>query len=118
MNWPHRRTRRAPLFLLLPRLRGRSGGGALAFRRPTAALAPAICRSSIQAALHAMQCAGATFALTSRLSEAPRAPVVMPAGSMPGPPESGSDEPPPAGTAPAPSVGVTGRRPLTLGGME
>ena len=43
-----------------------------------------------------------------RLSEAPRAPVVMPAGSMPGPPESGSDEPPPAGTAPAPSVGVTG----------
>ena len=32
----------------------------------------------------------------------------MPAGSMPGPPESGSDEPPLAGTAPAPSVGVTG----------
>ncbi len=47
-------------------------------------------------------------ALASRLSEAPRAPVVMPAGSMPGPPESGSDEPPPAGTAPTPSVGVTG----------
>ena len=46
--------------------------------------------------------------LASRSSEAPRAPVVMPAGSMPGPPESGSDEPPPAGTAPAPSVGVTG----------
>ena len=44
-------------------------------------------------------------ALASRLSEAPRAPVVMPAGSMPGPPGSGSDEPPPAGTAPAPSVG-------------
>jgi hypothetical protein len=28
---------------------------ALAFRRPTAALAPAMCRSSIRAALHAMQ---------------------------------------------------------------
>jgi hypothetical protein len=55
-----------------------------------------------------MQCAGATCALASRLSEAPRAPVIMPAGSMPGPPGSGSDEPPPAGTAPAPSVGVTG----------
>jgi hypothetical protein len=27
---------------------------------------------------------------------------------MPGSPESSSDEPPPAGTAPAPSVGVTG----------
>ena len=86
----------------------RAERSALAFRRPTAALAPAICRSSIQAALHAMQCAGVTCALASRLSEAPRAPVVMPAGSMPGPPESGSDEPPPAGTAPAPSVGVTG----------
>jgi len=86
----------------------RAERSALAFRRSTAALAPAICRSSIQAALHAMQRAGVTRALASRLSEAPRAPVVMPAGSMPGPPESGSDEPPPAGTAPAPSVGVTG----------
>ena len=82
--------------------------GALAFRRPTAGLAPAMCRSSIQAALRAMQCEGVTFAVASRLSEAPRAPVIMPAGSMPGPPGSGSDEPPPAGTAPAPSVGVTG----------
>ena len=81
---------------------------ALAFRRSTAALASAICRSSIQAALHAMQREGVTFALASRLSEAPRAPVVMPAGSMPGPPGSGSDELPPAGTAPTPSVGVTG----------
>ena len=87
----------------------RADRGALAFRRPTAALTAAPKRrNSIQAALHAMQCAGVTFALASRLSEAPRAPVVMPAGSMPGPPESGSDEPPPAGTAPAPSVGVTG----------
>jgi hypothetical protein len=95
--------------------------------RSTAALASAKCRGSIRAALHAMQRAGVTrkgrgkrshsrdaFASelcasqSSRLSEAPRAPVVMPAGSMPGPPESGSDEPPPAGTAPAPSVGVTG----------
>jgi hypothetical protein len=82
---------------------------ALAFRRSTAVLTAAPKRrSSVQAALHAMQCAGVICALASRLSEAPRAPVVMPAGSMPGPPESGSDEPPPAGTAPAPSVGVTG----------
>jgi len=86
----------------------RAERSALAFRRSTAVLASTIYRSSIQAALHAMQRAGATRALASRLSEAPRAPVVLPAGSMPGPPESGSDEPPPAGTAPAPSVGVTG----------
>jgi hypothetical protein len=88
--------------------RPRAERSALAFRRPTAALASTICRGSIQAALRAMQRAGVTCALASRLSEAPRAPVIMPAGSMPGPPESGSDEPPPAGTAPAPSVGVTG----------
>ena len=81
---------------------------ALAFRRSTAVLASAICRNSIQAALHTMQREGVTSTLASRLSEAPRAPVVMPAGSMPGPPESGSDEPPPAGTEPTPSVGVTG----------
>ena len=82
---------------------------ALAFRRSTAVLTAAPKRhSSVQAALHAMQCAGVTRTLAPRLSEAPRAPVVIPAGSMPGPPESGSDEPPPAGTAPAPSVGVTG----------
>jgi hypothetical protein len=87
----------------------RAERSALAFRRPTAALTAAPKRrSSVQAALHAMQRAGVTRALASRLSEAPRAPVIMPAGSMPGPPGSGSDEPPPAGTAPAPSVGVTG----------
>jgi hypothetical protein len=81
---------------------------ALAFRRSTAVLASAICRNSIQAALHAMQREGVTSTLASRLSEAPRAPVIMPAGSMPGPPENRSDEPLPAGTAPTPSVGVTG----------
>ena len=81
---------------------------ALAFRRSTAVLTPAMCRSSIQAALHAMQREGVTSTLASRLSEAPRAPAIMPAGSMPGSPESGGDEPPPAGTAPTPSVGVTG----------
>jgi hypothetical protein len=37
--------------------------GALAFRRSTAALASAMCRSSIQAALHAMQCAGVSLSL-------------------------------------------------------
>jgi hypothetical protein len=43
-----------------------------------------------------------------RLSEAPRVSVVVPRGSMPGPPGGRSDESPPAGTALAPSVGVTG----------
>jgi hypothetical protein len=91
------------------RARPRAQRSALAFRRSTAALTAAPKRrSSIQAALHAMQCAGVTRTLAPRLSEAPRVPVVMPAGSMPGPPGSGSDEPPPAGTAPTPSVGVTG----------
>src|ERR1700692_4476399 len=41
----------------------RAERSALAFRRPTAALAPAICRSSIRAALHAMQCAGISLSL-------------------------------------------------------
>ena len=35
-------------------------------------------------------------------SDAPRAPVLVPAGMMPEPPGSSSDEPPPAGTALAP----------------
>src|SRR4029077_11846900 len=86
----------------------RADRSALAFRRPTAVLAPAMCRSSVQAALHAMQREGVTSTLASRLSEAPRAPVVMPAGSMPGPPGRRKDELPPAATRPAPSVGVTG----------
>jgi hypothetical protein len=34
------------------------------------------------------------------VQRAPRAPVIVPAGMMPGPPERGSDKPPPAGTAP------------------
>ena len=37
-------------------------------------------------------------------SDAPRTPVVMPAGMMPGPPGSGADEAPPAGTALAPAA--------------
>jgi hypothetical protein len=36
---------------------------------------------------------------------------------LPEPPGSGGDEPPPAGAAPAPSAGITGRRPLS-GGMS
>jgi hypothetical protein len=34
------------------------------------------------------------------VQRAPRVPVIVPAGMMPGPPERGSDKPPPAGTAP------------------
>ena len=47
----------------------------------------------------------------SRLSGAPRAPVVVPEGTMPGPPEDGSQLPP-AGTALAPSFGCRRRRPF------
>jgi len=66
----------------------------LAFRRSAAALVAATERSdSAQAVLHAMKCEGVTFAFGSRLSGAPRAPVVLPAGTMPGPPESGVTSP-------------------------
>jgi hypothetical protein len=41
-------------------------------------------------------------------SDAPRVPVIVPAGMMPEPPGSDGDEPPPAGTALAPSTGVAG----------
>ena len=45
-------------------------------------------------------------------SDAPRTPVVMPAGMMPGPPGSQADEASPAGTAPAPLRPASpGRRP-------
>ncbi len=50
--------------------------------------------------------AGVTRAGLSQSSDAPRAPVVVPADMMPKPPGSGGDEPPPAGTALAPSAGV------------
>ena len=36
-----------------------------------------------------MKCEGVTFAFGPRLSQAPGSPVVMPAGTMPGPPGSG-----------------------------
>src|SRR6202042_3386796 len=64
--------------------------GALAFRRSTAVLAwHRGAKGSIQAALHAMSGEGVTCALAPRLSDAPRAPVVVPAGPMPGSPGSG-----------------------------
>ena len=67
------------------RLRARSPLGA-----PLRLLSPASeRRTSAQAALHAMLYAGVTGALAARLSEAPRAPAIVPAGSMPGPPGSG-----------------------------
>ena len=55
-------------------------------RRAAAALAPATERQdSAQAALHAKHDAN-YLRRESRLSGAPRAPVVVPEGSMPGPP--------------------------------
>ena len=47
----------------------------------------------------------------SQSSEAPRAPVIVPADMMPKPPGNDADEASPAGTALAPPPSVTGRRP-------
>jgi hypothetical protein len=79
------------------KVRGRGSAlfrGALAFRRFAAALVAATERvDSAQAVLHAMKCDGVTFAFGSRLSQAPGAPVVMPAETMPEPPGSGVTSP-------------------------
>jgi hypothetical protein len=67
----------------------RQSRGALAFRRSTAALAPATERQdSAQAALHADAARGRYPRHHRRLSGAPRAPVVVPEGTMPRPPGS------------------------------
>ena len=67
-------------------MRKRSQRGPLASRRAAAALAPATERQdSAQAALHAKHDAN-YLRRESRLSGAPRAPVVVPEGSMPGRP--------------------------------
>jgi hypothetical protein len=74
------------------RARSRAWRSPLAFRRPTAALVAATERfDSARAALPAVR-RGVTRAV-SRLSDAPRAAVVMPPGSMPGPPGSGVTSP-------------------------
>jgi hypothetical protein len=66
----------------------------LAFRRSTAALVIATERSdSAQAALHAIERMHRYPHRQSRLSQTPGAPVVMPEGSMPGPPGSGVTSP-------------------------
>ena len=83
---------------LVPRVRGAAAHlaiGALAFRRSTAALARASERSSsAQAVLHAIDKQRERYPRRrSRLSGPPRAPVVLPAGSMPKPPGSGVTSP-------------------------
>jgi len=84
----------APSIGRIERMRQRADRSPLASRRSTAALATQInamaqprprftlCRGRRRYRRHA-----------SRLSEAPRAPVIMPAGSMPGPPGSGVTSP-------------------------
>ena len=47
---------------------------------------------------------GGCYSALPTSSDAPRAPVVVPAGMMPGPPGSKADEAPPAGTALAPAA--------------
>ena len=59
---------------------------------------------------------GVTFAISRGYSDAPRAPVVMPADRCPDRPGAGLQAPP-AGTAPAPSLGCHRSTPST-GGMS
>ena len=88
----------------LPRLRGRAGRGSPSGapprrlpKRPNASAQPG-------PRFTRKRGRGRCPRRRSRLSGAPRAPVVVPEGTMPGPPEDGSQLPP-AGTALAPSFG-------------
>ena len=64
--------------------------GALASRRSAAALvAGRTLATRSRPRFARRKCEGVTFAFASRLSQAPGSPVVMPAGTMPGPPGSG-----------------------------
>jgi len=106
-----------------PSMRLRALQSALAFRRSTAALAKGtfVPKAQRQARLPGTRpersilygrpnrgaetlrrYTGVTRADLSQSSEAPRAPVVVPAGMMPEPPENAADEAAPAGTALAP----------------
>jgi hypothetical protein len=85
-------------------------------RRSTAVLAQGTAHpeGSAQARLrgrqsHKRRVAPASTAPSS--SDAPRAPVIVPAGMMPEPPECAGDEPTPAGTALAPLTAVSSQRP-------
>jgi hypothetical protein len=61
-------------------------------------------RLSLGRASRETRCEGVTFAEIRAYSDAPRAPVIVPAGRCPSRPGAGLRIPP-AGTAPAPSVG-------------
>jgi hypothetical protein len=84
--------------------------GALACRRSTTVLAAATERrgSAPANALPAAELGRSgcyPLPAAMRLSGFPRRPVIVPAGRIaPEPPESGGDEPPPAGTVPAPAA--------------
>ena len=80
---PTLRARRAPRFQMSP---PESASGAL-LRRGSCRSANAF--DSAQAALHAMQNRRRYLRHAARLSQAPGSPVVMPAGTMPGPPGNG-----------------------------
>jgi hypothetical protein len=90
------------------------GGGTLAFRRPTTALAKGCVvpwcdpgQASWVGARH-----GRCPPSPAHYSDAPRALVIVLGGLMPGPPGNGADEASPAGTALAPKpAGVTAGRP-------
>ena len=90
MSAPHQQT----LPFANARARRRPQRGPLASRRSTAALVAATERfDSAQAVLHAIKTRRHSLRFCSRLSGAPRAPVVVPAGPMPGPPGSGVTSP-------------------------
>ena len=84
----------------------------LAFRRFAAALVAASERpDSAQAVLHATKDAKALPSPSSRLSGAPRAPVVLPAGTMPETAREQGYKPRPQEPHPPHPTAVTGRRP-------
>ncbi len=74
---------------VLKRSPARADRRALALRRPTAALAGVLPPARPRPRFTPPGGRRRYLRHRRRLSEAPRAPVVMPAGSMPGPPEDG-----------------------------
>jgi hypothetical protein len=97
---PDERGTAAGLFLFSSRLWGRLGGGPLAFRR-SAAVVTAGPRFLGLPGANGRTLPGASAASTSQSGHAPD-------GTLPKPPARQERRTPPAGTAPAPSVGVTG----------
>ncbi len=110
-----KRMRPRPDLFSFPRLRGEGREGALACRRSTAALAAANQRRRSASERASGDAASFRHYLKADLSQSSDKVADRSScrpGVFPKPPGSGGDEPPPAGTALAPSAGVTGCRPV------